>query len=1038
MISRWTVTLAIVLATLLALPQAPRAGSSDLALFSAGSRFAPPNIMILFDTSGSMKNEPDGCDSCTEDKWVIAQQVIRDIVPSVNPPDGKGGYIQNARFGLFFFDEDELGGRLVIPIEDGNTGALIARVNAMTVSNDIPGGTPLGASLTDVGRYFAGPLGWGSLPPFGTLPVSIESRNEPSVPSPMDYECRKSFVIAMSDGRSDGEDLSKYGGSNSANFCNTIGDADNDGVESCGDSDDNWMDDVAYVMNRTDFAKTVPGVQNLTVHAIAFDLDDPDVLEDTALHGGGTLTIATDYDSLKQAFETATQAIFDGLVSFTAPSVPASRTEAGGSFYYSYFQPSSSSSFWPGSLMALGLGANGEVVDANGDVVLASGTGFIDPNTPSFWEAGTLLKSNTTRDLLTTKAGAQGWFNNSNVIATDMDLLSSEIPNYPNYDAPAVSISNTTDLGHALVDYLHGRDAFDEDEDGNTTEMREAVLGDMFHSSPVLVGPPTTIHDLEEGFGPASTADTFLNRYGLRDRVLYAGANDGMLHGFQAGTAGDNPATAELENDHYDHGTGAELFGYIPGILLPSIKMIPRNRPRTHYYVDGSPSIADAWLGAGHDYANPRTADEWATVLVVGMREGGEGYLALDVTDPSASGGAHGPSPKLLWEFTHSKLAQAWSEPIMTRVRMAGGAGLGDQCGHDDGDGDCREQWVAVFGGGYRPDANPNDASYVSDPSSGSWSDKGKGFFMVSLDTGAVLASVTFDASDASADGPGNMRYGFPSTPAVLDHDFDGFADVVYIGDLGGQIWKWDISNIGQDSDFDGQVDNWPAGVFFRAYTASAWSSSPSHFHSFFYAPAATLVKGKLVLAFGTGEREDLLYGGSAVSTSENNRFYLVQDPHPTGASAFGSVLYEESLTDVTDPTASPNPADQGFFIMAHDGEKFVTDHLLFAGKVITTSYSPDDMAGLDPCGGGSGGTAYLYIFDLVSGVGFFADASAPTGVSRRMSIGKGLPTTPQLSLSGNAGDKLFVKTSSGAITSMTPPGSGAPPVSIIYWRQIF
>jgi type IV pilus assembly protein PilY1 len=612
-------------------------------------------------------------------------------------------------------------------------------------------------------------------------------------------------------------------------------------------------------------------------------------------------------------------------------------------------------------------------------------------------------------------------FNTGNVDPTDLGLASDE-----------------TDLRNAVVNYVHGKDAFDEDEDSNITELRDAVLGDIFHSSPILVGSPTTIHDLEEGFGPASSADTFLNRYGLRNQVLYAGANDGMLHAFEAGTAGDNPATVEPESDYYDIGTGAELFGYVPGTLLPTLKMIPNNKPRTYYYVDGPPSVADAWLGASHDYANPRTADEWATVLVVGMREGGESYLALDVTDPSAAFGAHGPYPKFLWEFTNSRLAEAWSEPIITRVRVDGGSGLGDQCGHDDGDGDCREQWVAIFGGGYRQAANPNSGTYISDPSSGGWSDKSKAIFMVSLDTGQVLAEVVFDPTDASANGPGNMKYAFPSTPAVLDHDFDGFADVVYIGDLGGQIWKWDISSVGEDTDVDGKLDSWPSGVFFRAYTNAAWSSGPGHYHSFFFPPAATLVKGKLVLAFGTGEREHLSYAGTDASTAENNRFYIVRDEIPIGAGAFASVMYEDSLTNVTNPTASPDPADSGFFIIADDGEKFVTEHLIFAGKVITTSYDPDSSAPVDPCLGGGGGTAFLHIFDLISGQGFFADASASTGMSRRMSIGNGMPTAPQLSLSGQGGDRLFVKTSSGVLTSMVPPGSSAPPISIIYWRQVF
>jgi type IV pilus assembly protein PilY1 len=1022
--------------------------------------------MFLVDTSGSMDNEPDGCGSC-DLKWEMARDVLLDIVAGVNPPDGTGGYEQNARFGVFLFDKYEFGARLIVPIEDGNTGFLLNRVANMDGNKNDPGadinsGTPLGQALVDVGRYYAGTDGWGSLPKFGNLhnwarpwggvaapPLSNCSTTgtaddpdpddcwpETKIASPMDAQCRDSFIIAMSDGRADATEMEKF---STANYCSTIGNSDGNEESSCPRNEETWLDDVSYTMYRTDFASVVNGTQNITVHTVGFDLEDQadalQLLQDTATNSGGIFARATDYDSLLAAFDAATQSIMDGRLSFSAPTVPSKRTEGDGSFYYSSFTPDFSEPFWQGFLYAFAIEADGDIVDANGDVILSTGTGFIDPNTPAFWEAGELLRANTSRDLMTTKAGATRKFNNANILDTDMELTDAEISAYPNYNDPAVDITNTNQLRHALVNYLHGQDAFDDDGDGDITEMRNVVLGDIFHSGPVAVGHPTTVHELEEGFGPASTPGTFLDVYGDRDRVLYAGANDGMLHAFHAGVAGDDPSTAALEDDWYDPGTGQELFGYIPGVLLPTIKMIPRNRPRQYYYVDGTPAVADAWLGASHDYANPKTADEWTTVLVTGMREGGEGYLALDITDPSATAGPHGDYPKFLWEFTHSKLAETWSEPIITRVKLRGSAGLGDQCGKASGDGDCREQWVAIFGAGYQEDGNPNSPAYVSDSSSGSWSNKGKGIFMVSLDTGQVIGSATFDSSDASANGLGNMKYAIPSTPAVLDLDFDGFVDVVYVGDLGGQMWKWDISAVGEDTGFDGEMDNWPAGVFYRAYTSAAWAGGPSHYHSFFFPPTATFIKRKLVLTFGTGEREDLQYRGTAATTDENNRFYVVRDPFPTGFGAFGAVKHEDDATDVTDPTVSPDPADLGFFFIASDSEKFLTEHIIFAGFVITTSYSPDSSG--DICQGGEGGDARIYIFDLLTGEGFFADASAATGKSRSITVGHGLPTAPQLSLGGTA-DRLFVKTSTGQVTAMTPPTGNAPPLSIIYWRQVF
>jgi len=142
-------------------------------------------------------------------------------------------------------------------------------------------------------------------------------------------------------------------------------------------------------------------------------------------------------------------------------------------------------------------------------------------------------------------------------------------------------------------------------------------------------------------------------------------------------------------------------------------------------------------------------------VLLTGMRQGGAGYLALDVTNPDAGLlDDRGPYPKLPWEFTHAKLGQAWSDPVITRVKLRGTSASGDHCGHDDGD--CRERWVIIFGAGYAEDGDPNAFAYVSDPASVSRSNKSKAILMVALDNGQVLASVEFDSTGAA--GPAEMK----------------------------------------------------------------------------------------------------------------------------------------------------------------------------------------------------------------------------------------------------------------------------------------
>jgi type IV pilus assembly protein PilY1 len=363
-------------------------------------------------------------------------------------------------------------------------------------------------------------------------------------------------------------------------------------------------------------------------------------------------------------------------------------------------------------------------------------------------------------------------------------------------------------------------------------------------------------------------------------------------------------------------------------------------------------------------------------------------------------------------------------------VKVRGNPAIGDHCGLNDGDGDCQEQWVAIFGGGYTEDGDPNLATYVDDPANPSWSNRSKAIFVVSLDTGQILSDVHFDATGVT--GPSAMKYSLPGSPTVLDLDFDGFADVVYIGDLGGQLWKWDISGVGEDADSNGEVDSWNSGVFFRT-DPETMPGGEKHYRSFFFSPDATFHSGDLLLSFGSGERTDLRYPGDA-TRSENNRFYVSEDPEPTGALAFANTYGEADLTDITGLDDDPDPSDLGFYFTVQDSEKFLTSPFIFAGFVIATTFVPD-VSGADICN--QTGNSFLYIFDVFSGMGFFADGVKVGDEARKMDLGDGAPTDPRISISPD-GDQMYIQTSSGRLVQMPPPPRNQPPASIIYWKQNF
>jgi type IV pilus assembly protein PilY1 len=1046
--------LASLLTLLIALTlPAGRAGgdANDLDLLS---RTVTPNVLILVDDSGSMSDAPAGAGWGDPSKMTIAKNVVNALIDQFNPP----GEPERVRFGLATFDSsgDGSGAVIEVPVGSGNTAAMHTAVNAMSAG----GYTPLSEALVDVGRYFATGFAMGDYPS-----VSAFS-------SPLDADCRQSFVIVVTDGAAKHDE---HTAADQAPFFTTIGNYDCDFSEcsqdnlpdlllntsytdvcecidepakeigSSGDGETGYLDDVAAYLYDTDLHGTFAGKQNVITYTVGFDIDHP-LLSDAAIAGNGEYFVADDATELFESIQNALIDIIARTTSFTSVSVPANRSTFGDGLYTASLRPGRD--FWEGHLQAYRLGPAGEVLDAGGNLAVDAATGeFFEPRNP-FWDAADEIRTQASRSLYSTVGGDRVDFDTSSMETAaggsfeDLaallgfdpnDPTPAELSSYPNF--PASGVDDLGDLVGALFDYLYGLDAFDQDDDGSNSDVRDEVLGDIFHSTPLLIGPPPAVLDDEDGFGSSSTADLpFMEEYENRDRVIYAGANDGMLHAFEAGVhrTGDDPNTTWVtETEYYDMGSGEERFGWIPGFLLDRIKFIPRNRPRTYFYVDGSPAAADVWVGDPND-PNDTTKEpnEWVTVLIVGAREGGRGYLALDVTNPAATtvSDPHGPYPRLLGELTDAtatRLGSTWSKPVITRVKVRGAASSGDHCGPDDGDGDCRERWVAIIGGGYAPEGNPNHALFDRS------SLPGKAIYMVAMDSGDILASVEYD--NTGTNGPAEMEYAIPSDPAVLDLDFDGFADVVYVGDLGGQLWKWDISGVGENTVGDAQLDNYSVGRVFAA-PVTTMGGGGKRYKSLFYPPSATFLRGQLVLAFGTGERADLKYPGDATK-NENNRFYVLEDPHPTGALAFATTYDESDLTNITGADTDSDGTDSGFYFVVPDSEKFVTNHTIFGGFVITSAYVPD-LTGADPCN--NAGESFLYVFDIRSGLGHYFVASVTTGnEARRLSIGSGVSNDPQITMSASGTD-LYVQTSTGRLAEETPPTPGTPGAQMIYWKQNF
>ena len=265
------------------------------------------------------------------------------------------------------------------------------------------------------------------------------------------------------------------------------------------------------------------------------------------------------------------------------------------------------------------------------------------------------------------------------------------------------------------------------------------VLGDIVGSQPVYVKTPF-----------ASYADTgyadFKLSQATRTPMVYVGANDGMLHAFNAIV------------DPLDAQSGQEKWAVIPSAMLPTLYKLADasyKRQGHQFYVDGTPVVGDIAVSGN-----------WKTILVGGFNAGGKGYYALDVTDPA--------NPLPLWEFKQNNslcsgtpgsagdcnLGYSFGKPIITKLVVSG-----------------TDTWVVMFTSGY------NNVNGVAND--------GKGFlYVVNANTGALINKLATGAGDDST----------PSGLAQINNYVDNVAINnetlhAYGGDLLGNIWRFDFGS---------------------------------------------------------------------------------------------------------------------------------------------------------------------------------------------------------------------------------------------------
>ena len=686
----------------------------------------------------------------------------------------------------------------------------------------VSGGTPLRKAVEDVGDYFSASNGpWLDLDENG--PVLEESDSDAN------GFCRQSFNILVSDGVWNGNGAEK-----SNNFDGQPG--DNIPDSPFPDNFDNTLADIAYFYYISDLRPGDSGLRNIfdsdnnlafwqrmVSFSVGFGIDgsdnvdipadggapppdengntfinfvDPNINEEAKIDDLWHAAINTTgrYLSARSVEELVNSllSILQNIAESNSSSAAAIATNSGSSetnarFYQARFDASDSS----GQLISYRLTRSGDFSSLEPEWVAGSSleTTIRDPNTgtertinlnpvePLF--AGNKRTAYSYRysddnDARIASTKGSGIEFDWNRFSTDQQRRLLSLNNDETINNPQ---------GISLVNSLLGTNPSD----------RNHTLGDFVHSSPVFVSSSKFIYPdrffdrlISNSGSPNLGAETPHSQFRIntlnRPGRIYIGGNDGMLHSFIA--------TESLTNNPDN---GKEVFAYFPNALFDKLNQLDINfkNPYQHqFYVDATPTVGDAFFSIGENIA------DWHTVLAGGYGAGAQGIYAIDITSAPVSG-ENNPE-RILWEFSDRNdpdMGFSYSQPNIVRLHNG--------------------QWAVVFGNGYNSTQKDNLSDELINPencdeaTSRRSCDGDPVLFILDIGTGDIIAKLQPNNNDfynetEHAEFPNGL-----SNIAPVDIDGDSITDLIYAGDLRGNLWRYDVRNA--------SPSNWNASVIFKA-----------------------------------------------------------------------------------------------------------------------------------------------------------------------------------------------------------------------------
>ena len=525
--------------------------------------------------------------------------------------------------------------------------------------------------------------------------------------------------------------------------------------------------------------------------------------------------------------------------------------------------------------------------------------------------------------------------------------MQSQLSNIPS----APSLTN----GSETLDFLRG----DRAPEADGYRIRAYLMGDVVDAEPVSVRGGVGSYN-DPGYS------LFHNLQDTRRPMVYQAANDGMLHAIDAAT-------------------GDETWAYVPNLVFPSLSELASPNYVHHFYVDGTPVAGDVDFGytGGPTPGSPN----WKTILVGGLRYGGKGYYAIDVTNPNVVD-ENGAASKVLWEFPNgstaagvvNNLGYSFGKPLILKTRAYG--------------------WVVLVTSGYNSTTTTDFKGHL---------------YVLNASNGAVLKDlVTSDGTSTNQANLGQIS-GF-----VTDGQNDLTVEQVYGGDNLGNIWRFDLHSA--------DASTWTVAKL-ATLTDSLGNPQPIT-----AAPELSMINNKRVVLVGTGR----LLGDTDITNASVQSVYAIVD-NGTAApliSPLRSRLTQKTMSigaggirNINSDAVDWNTT-YGWYFDLPAGERLVGDPTLAYGTLVFTTNQPSSVA----CSSGS----YLYAVDAKTG-GQVAQSAFATGETAwtGKALAQSLATRPVVVVLPSGQINSLVRSADGGIMSNRLPLSWNRKVKKIGWKEI-